>query len=139
MSVVSDLYTYLEAEGIAGGSTGWDLMRRRETDTPASDQLVVLSEDGGPEPEIAEASGIGDSALKDIGVQAMVRAGAWDGDASATKAQAIVTALHGEREITVGLTTYMRVRARTAEPVFVGFDALGRPRHTVAFLFLELV
>ena len=137
MGVVQDMFTYLEAEGIAGGSTEWDLQRRRLMDEPTEDQLVALTEDGGPEPEIAESEGIGDSALQDVGVLVTVQAAAWDGDGSLAKALEIHTALHGKRGITVGSKTYMRVKARTPEPVFLGFDDKGRPRHTIAFLLLS--
>jgi hypothetical protein len=109
-------------------------------DAPAENQLVVVTEDGGSEPEIsvpASPGGIGDSALHDIGVLVTVRAGPWDGDASAVKAQEIFDALHGQRSITLGSMPYMRVRARTPEPIFAGFDDNGKPRHTIAFMLLR--
>jgi len=136
MSAVQDVYDYLLDYGIAGGVTGWDLVRRRLTDTPVGDQVVVISEDGGPPPEIPSASGLGDSAMKDVGVQVMVRAAAWDGDASAQKAEEVYNALHGQRAVLLGSTEYMRVAARTGEPIFIGFDEQGRPRHTISFLML---
>jgi len=136
MSVVSDVYAYLEAQGLAGGSTGWTLVRRRLMDAPAEDQLVAVQEDGGLAPESAASAGIGDSAMQDIGVQVMVRAVPWDGDACAAKAQAIFAALHGQRDITLGSTLYYRVRALTPEPIFLGFDDRGRPRHTISFYCL---
>lgn len=136
MSAVNDVFTYLTAQGIAGGSTEWDLKRRRLMDAPATDQLVVLTEDGGRAPEIAETEGIGDSALQDVGVHVLVRAEAWDGDASAAKAQEVLDALHGRRDVQLDQTTYLRVRALTPEPVFLGFDEQGRPRHTVALRLL---
>ncbi len=140
MGVVSDVYTYLVDEGLAGGSTEWALTHRRKmTDvaTGVGDQLVVLTEDGGASPEIAESAGIGDSALMDPQVLVTVRAGAWDGDASFDQAQAIHDALHGQRNITVGSKTYLRVRALTPEPVFSGFDDKGRPEHTISFALLS--
>ena len=138
MSAVDDVYAYLIDQGIAGGSTAWSLARRRLMDAPAEDQIVVLMEDGGTAPEIPTDEGLGDSALQDAGVHATVRAGAWDSDASVAKAIEIYDALHGLLDTEVGSTTYMRVRARTAEPVFLDFDDKGRPRHTVAFLLLAL-
>jgi len=138
MSAVNDVFSYLEAQGIAGGSTLWALLRRRETDEPDTEQqLVVVAEDGGPEPEIPATEGIGDSALYDVGVLITVRAAAWDGDASAAKAKEIFDALHGKRGVTVGATTYIRVRCRSTEPIFVGFDDRGRPHHTLALLLLK--
>lgn len=139
MGVVSDVFTYLEAQGVAGGSTDWDLLRRRVADKDVTDQLVVLTEDGGGVPEIAESPGIGDSALKDMGVQVLVRGNPWDGDSSLTKAVEIFDTLHGLLDTLVGATTYLRVRAQTGEPVFVGFDERGRPRHTMSFLLLASV
>ena len=103
-----------------------------------ADQAVVVAEDGGPSGEIHTASGMGDSAIQDRGVMVMVRAAAWDGDASRTKAAAILAALHGLRNVQLvsGGTLYYRVRAMTPEAVFAGFDDTGRPRHTIAFRLL---
>jgi len=138
MSAVDDVFDFLEYNGIANGSTGWTLVRRRMLETPAEDQLVMVSEDGGGGPEIpAEAGTLGDAAMYDIGVLVIVRAARWDGDASATKAQEIFDALHGQRFVTVGSTEYLRVRARTPEPIFVGFDDNGKPRHTISFMLLR--
>lgn len=105
-------------------------------DAPAKDQLVVVTEDGGPLPEIPETEGMGDSAFGDIGVLLTVRAAQFDSDASETKAADIFDELHGKRDLTMGATTYLRVRARTPEPVFAGFDDQGRPQHTLAFMLL---
>ncbi len=138
MSAVDDVYDFLTDQGIAGGSTGWDLLRRRLMDAPVGNPVVVLTEDGGGQPEIPTDEGIGDSALQDVGVHVTVRAAPWDGDASAAKAIEIYDALHGLLDTEVGSTTYMRVRARTSEPVFLNFDDQGRPRHTIAFLLLAL-
>jgi len=136
MGAVQDVYDFIEAEGFAAGSTEWDLRRRRLMDELTKDQLVVVTEDGGPSPEIPDDSGIGDSAFQDIGVLVTVRAKAWDGDSGLNKASDIFDAMHGKHDLVVGSTTYLRVRAQTPEPVFVGFDDKGRPRHTVALLLL---
>lgn len=141
MSVVEDVYTYLEVQALAGGSTGWKLLRRRLTDDKdIPDKTVVVVEDGGPLPEIEEAEGIGDEAQRDLGVRIGVRGTAWDGDATSAKAQDILNALHGLRNVRLtgsGGTLYLRVRSLTPEPVFVGFDDRGRPQHTVAFRLLR--
>ncbi len=139
MGVVTDVFTYLEAQGVAGGSTEWALLRRRVMDQEVTDQLVVVTEDGGGAPEIAESPGIGDSALKDLGVQVLVRGNPWDGDSSLTKAVEVFDTLHGLLDTLVGATTYLRVKAQTGEPVFVGFDERGRPQHTLSFLLLASV
>lgn len=141
MGVVADLYDYLEAQGIAGGSTDWSLLRRRDMDEPAMQQLVVLTEDGGPAPEFPADTGIGDSAMQDSGVMVTVRGEPHDGDSSADKAAEIFAALHGQRDIVLGNASgsvqYYRVSAVTAEPVFIGFDERERPRHTIAFRLLH--
>lgn len=136
MSAVDDVFTFLTVGGYAGGSSDWDLLRRRTMDSPARDQLVVVMEDGGPLPEIPATEGIGDCAMEDLGILVRVRAGAWDGDASEVKAAEIRDALHGLRSTTIGSRQYLRARALTGEPVFAGFDDTGRPHHTVAFRLL---
>lgn len=138
MSRVDDVVAYLTAQTLAGGSTGWDLILRKMGDTPIKDQVVVVSEDGGPEPEIKTAAGIGSAAVGDGGVLITVRAKEWDGNTSKAKAVAILAALHGLRNVQLvgGGTTYYRIRALTPEPVFAGFDDTGRPRHTVGFRLL---
>lgn len=138
-TAVDDLYQFLETQGLAGGSTNWNLIRRRMGDDPITDQVVVLSEDGGLPPEIKETSGLGDTALEDPAVLVTVRAAEWDGDASRAKAGDIMAALHGMRNILVGTTTYIRIVAQTPEPVFAGFDEKGRPLHTLSFRMLSLV
>lgn len=140
MSAVDDVVAYIGPSGqnLAGGTTGWDLIRRKMGDDPIKDQVVVVAEDGGPLPEIHAVSGIGDAAVKDLGVLITVRAVQWDGDASKAKAAAVLAALHGQRNVTLGSTVYYRVRAMTPEPVFAGFDDTGRPRHTVAFRLLTV-
>jgi hypothetical protein len=137
VAAVDDVFAYLEAQGIAGGSTGWDCKRRRMMDGQgSSDQIVVLQEDGGPAPEIKVADGIGDSAMKDAGVLVTVRATQWKSDDSRSKAQAVFDALHGKIAAMIGSRTYLRVAALTPEPVWIGFDEQGRPRHTIAFRLL---
>lgn len=141
MSAVDDVYAYLGPSpgvALAGAGTAWDLQRRRITDAPEKDQVVVVSEDGGPPPGMKATAGVGDVALVDAGVHVSVRASQWDGDASKAKALAILTALHGQRNVQLVASgvTYYRIRALTPEPVFAGFDVAGRPRHTVSFRLL---
>lgn len=142
MSVVDDVMVYIVAQNspaIVGGATGWDIFRRRMTDEPSKDQVVVVSEDGGPEPEIKTSVGIGNAAVSDAGVLVSVRGKQWDGDSSKNKAFEIWTLLHGKRNIQLVApsgTTYYRIRALTPEPIFAGFDDTGRPRHTVGFRLL---
>lgn len=139
MAAVDDVYSYILAQNLAGGATGWTLIKRRVMDAPAADQLVVVSEDGGERSEQSAPSGIGDSALREPGVLVTVRAGAWDGNASLSKANAIRSALHGLRGTSLvgGGVVYFGVRAMTPEPVFAGFDGTGRPMHTIGFRLLR--
>jgi hypothetical protein len=138
VAAVQDVYDYLLAQTIAGGNTGWTLLRRVVTDAVgAADKLVVVSEDGGPPPEIHAGAGLGSAAVGDAGVMLTVRAGAKaGGDASFAKAEEIRANLHGRRNVTVGSITYARVTAMTPEPVWAGFDEQGRPLHTVALRLL---
>lgn len=131
MGAVSDVQTYLAAQSVVDGATGWTSVRRRMHDQ--ADKLVVISEDGGPPPDMPASSGVGSGALKDPGVQVIARGEPWDGDSSRSKAQDVYDALHGLRDTTLGATTYLRVRAMTSEPVFLGFDENGRPSHSIAF------
>lgn len=143
MGVVDDLYTFILNGGLAGGATGWQLLRRRMADKESGgvEQQVVISEDGGDQAEIKVASGIGDSALSDPGALITVRAAAWDSDASSAKAAALYAALHGllSSSLVGGGSVYFRVRALTAEPVFAGYDDQGRPIHTISLRLLKLV
>lgn len=138
-TTVSDVYAYLVAQGIAPSST-WDMFTRRLVDQPAKDQLIVIQEDGGFSPEQPASSGLGDSALAWPGVMVTVRAGAWDADSSFAKAEAIRALLHGKRDLqlSTGGTRYFGISAMTPEPVFAGFDDIGRPMHTISFRLLKL-
>lgn len=141
MAAIDDVFEYIKSQGLAGGNTGWALLRRRVTDT-TSDQEVVVSEDGGVEPEMTAAAGIGDSALEDPAVMVTVRAKAWDGDASRDKADDVLLALHGKCDIVLAPPNgdrYLRIRAQSPAPVFAGFDDQGRPLHTISFRMLRLV
>jgi len=136
LDLVSDVYNYLNASGLVGGSTGWALIRRKVSDAPTPDQCVIISEDGGPPSEQWAAEGIGDSAMRDPAVHIMVRGKPWDGDASGYKALEIYNLMHSKRGITMGSHYYFRIQSRTASPLFLGFDERGRPQHTLSFLCL---
>lgn len=136
MGVVDDVQAYLTAQGLVDGSTSWTSRRRWESDVDV-DRLVILTEDGGPPPEIAETEGIGDSAEADVGVQVRVRGQPHQGDDAAEKAKAILDQLHGQRSVTMNGTTYLRVRAQTPVPVFAGWDDRNRPNFTTSFRLLR--
>jgi hypothetical protein len=131
---------HLQAQSpeIIDGTSGWASVRRRVNDA-LGDQLVVITEDGGFEPETPSPTGIGDSALKEPAVQVRVRAGPWDGDAAVAKAQEIFDVLHGLLRTEMGYGFYMRVKAQTAGPVFIGFDTKNRPEVTVSFRAVQAV
>lgn len=137
-NAANDVFNFLVAQNLAGGTSGWDIKRRSIIDSSVGDKLVVVSEDGGSPPEMPAAAGIGDAVLADKGVLVTVRGVAADSDASFQKANAILVALHGLRgvELVSGGGVYFGIRALTSEPVFAGFDARVRPLHTVAFRLL---
>ena len=137
MGVVADVRTFLVEEGIVDGATDWLSAPRRIHD--GSDQLVVLTEDGGMRPMVPAPTGtMGGGALKIPAIHITVRAKPWDGDSSMAKAQEIYDALVGKAG-TIGSTHYLVVSAQTADPIFVGFDDKGRPRHTIAFNMMTSV
>jgi hypothetical protein len=137
MSIVADVQAYLADRGVVDGSTGWPSVRRRVHD--GSDRLVILTEDGGFEPEIGVAGGIGDAAYRDPQVQVRVRGAAWDGDGAEEVAQMAYDALHGLMGVEIGSTRYLRVAALTGGPVFIGFDGNGRPEFTCSYRFAVAV
>lgn len=141
MAAVDDVVNYLEAQGLAGGTTGWSLLRRRIMDEPAADKLVVVGEDGGGVPEIKASAGLGSDALEDPAVMVTVRGEPLDSDASLAKADAILGALHGLRSVTLtsGGDIYLGIRAQASEPIFAGYDEKRRPIHTISFRLLKLL
>lgn len=139
MSAVADVQTYLAAQGLVDGATQWPSVRRTMGDDADPDQpsrLVGIMEDGGPPPDIPADQGVGVAADVDPGVQVLVRGAPWDGDGCVAQCEAIRTALHGLQDATLGATTYIRVRAMTPQPVWLGYDGKGRPTCSVAFRLL---
>jgi hypothetical protein len=132
VSAVADLQTYLDDQGIIDGSTDWPSVRRRLHDGTVAEpvnQLVVLTEDGGPQPETPADEGMGDCAWRFPTVQVRVRGDRLDSDAAEAKAQEIYDALHGQLGVTMGEVEYAGVHA-LSEPLFIGFDEKGRPEFT---------
>lgn len=137
---VDDVYAYLLAQGVFGGATHWTGVKRRFTDNPGGDQVVIIQEDGGGMSEQHAEAGIGDSALSQPNVLVSVRAAAWDGNASFAKALAIKETLHGVRGVQLNPpdgSTYLGVVAVTPEPIFAGFDTTGRPLHTLSYRLMR--
>lgn len=137
MSAVADLQAYLEDQGLIGGSSGWPFTRRVLHD--GSDQLVILTEDGGGRPEIHADTGIGDMACQDPAVQVRVRGEPHDHDTAHDKAEEILRAVHGLRGAMLGSTEYVRVASQTSEPIYIGQDAKRRPEFTLSFRMMSLV
>jgi hypothetical protein len=131
MSLVADVQSYLAALDIIDGSSEWPSVRRHAHDDTA--RLVVLTEDGGGEPETPSPTGIGDSAMMEPAVQVLVRGDPQDSDAAEAKAAEIFVALHGLLQTEVGTMTYARIKAQTPGPLFIGFDESGRPEFTISF------
>lgn len=133
MNGVQDVYDFILAEGLAGGATGWALVRRNIEDHPG-DQLVGVTEDGGSPPEM------GSAAVREPGVQVRVRGAANDGDGVQAKAEAIFSALHGlANAVSVGGGTYLRVEAMTSGPVMFRDDKKRWNATTTYMLLGELV
>jgi len=135
MGVVEDVQSYLEDQGLTDGSTEWKSLRRNRQDK--QDRIVVITEDGGPEPEIYKATGIGDAAVRDSGAQILVRAERLNGDEAYEKAKEIYDALHGLTATTLGETEYIRVVALTSEPAVLQ-DENERPLITWAYRLMAL-
>ena len=143
--MVKDVADFIEAEGLAGPGTDWQISHRRLFE--GEDRMVVVTEDGGLEPEIKTERGIGSGALEEPVVQIRVRGRPWHSDEAAAKLNEIKAALHSQLHTTIGSGYYLRVKAQTAEPVFIGFDIgsgsdqgrKGRPEFTMSFRCLRRV
>jgi hypothetical protein len=82
---------------------------------------------------------MGDSALMEPAIQVRVRSGPGQSDAARAKMQEIIDVLHGVLSQTIGSTHYLRIKAQTSEPAFIGFDVRGRPEFTMSFRALRAV
>lgn len=136
MGAVNDVRTHLQSAGLIDGATGWVSVKRFEHDD-GGNQQVIITEDGGPTPEMKASQGIGDSALGDAGVQVRVRGEPHKASDTKSKAQEIIDELHGQRGLVISGTTYYRIRSLTREPVFAGYDDDRRPSHTASFRLLS--
>jgi len=139
VGLVDDVQAYLQSQDVIDGSTEWPSVRRNMSDN-LPDQLVVFAEDGGFEPETPAPQGsMGDAALAEPAVQVRVRGEPWDGDSAEAKAAEIYDALHGLLRTDMGSQHYLRVKAQTSSPVFIGYDERGRPEFTQSFRALRAV
>lgn len=129
MGAVKDVYDWLGAEGLVGST--WVVIERTRTDN-IQNRVIVVVEDGGPEPEVGADSGIGSAAMAFPGVLLRFRGEPGQAIEVQEKAQDIQNRLHGLRGVDIGDNHYLEVRVLTSEPIFVGFDEKKRPEFTVA-------
>ena len=106
-------------------------------DTP--DHQLVITADGGDQPQIPANDGIGDVARQRDGIQILCRSDPNNGDQALSLLETIYDALHGLNATTLGDTTYIGVRARTAAPVPLGSDDKGRSMFSHSYLLHRLV
>lgn len=135
MSMVEDVQEHLRDRGIVDGSSDWPSIQRivhDGTKTSPVHRLVILTEDGGFEPEPPSFSGIGDSAFEWPNVQVRVRGAKGEGVEAYEKMMEIRDALHGRRNETVGYTHYIAVKALSGI-LYIGLDSVERPEFTLSF------
>lgn len=114
MSAVFDVQDFLALRGVVDGSTTWPSVQRDVNDS--SNQLVVISEDGGETPEAGSFEGSGDAAIARPWVQVLVRGNPNDGPSVAEKMEEVKATLHGRYGVLMGSNTYLAVTA-LSEPV----------------------
>lgn len=110
MSVVEDFQQILKDAGVVDGGTGWTSFRRVLPDEP--DDVVVITEAGGPDPE----AGTG---VEQPFVQ--VRTRAKRPSAARTKLDECIAALAERTEVTVNGTRYAWIY-RSGEVAYLGLD-----------------
>ncbi|MFP3947153.1 MAG: minor capsid protein [Longimicrobiales bacterium] len=130
-SLVSDLQTYLAAQGIVDGDTDWVSTRHQPHDGQA--RLVTIAVDGGPAPEVGTSQGLGSAAARNPGVQVRCRGRAGKGDEAEAKAREILDHLHGRTGVTMDGTRYWGIEAVTSDPIEVGADDNNRPEFSISF------
>lgn len=130
-SLVNDLQTYLQAQGLVDGDTEWVSTRHQPHD--GQDRLVTIAADGGPSPEVGASQGLGSAAARTPGVQVRCRAEAGNGDAAETKAREILDQLAGRTGVTMDETYYWGIEAVTSDPLPVGADDNNRPEFSISF------
>lgn len=121
MALLDDILTRLVSEGAVRGSTGWGAQLSVMTDDP--DQLVVLFERGGEEPDLSEST-YDDQLVFEV----QVRAARFGYAAARTKVQDVFDALNDAAP-----TGYAYVFAREAGPRQLGYDKQNRPVLSMTF------
>lgn len=130
--VLADVQDYLRDLDLIDGTTDWLSVRRRAHDE--EDQLVILTEDGGPVPEIFAPVGIGAASMAFSNVQVRVRGIPHDGDGPRAKLAEIFGVLDSALGVEMGVTRYELVRATASEPAAF-MDDKARWNFTQVFTF----
>ena len=136
MGVVEDFQLDLQTAGIVDESSGWPSVRRVVHD--GSDRLVVLTEDGGFEPEPPTNAGLGDIAFEWPAVQIRVRGDQNEGDEAFAKIIEIRDRLHGRQYATIGYSDYIWVKAQSGV-IPIGLDERKRPEFTLSFRAMQRI
>lgn len=130
MGMVADFQMHLQDHGIIDGSSDWPSVQRIVHDGSA--RLVILTEDGGLEPETPSPEGLGDSATEEPAVQVRVRGAKGEGPEALAQITEIRNAMHGLLRQQVGYTVYDRIKAQS-QAIYIGLDAKDRPEFTLSF------
>lgn len=114
MSLVKDFGWYLVEQGIAGGSTGWELGHESLVQSP--DQYIALYE-----PSSAVDTG---TTMERRRFQVLVRSARWDADGGSSKANEIMQVLH-RNGLNINETFYTGIIA-IQSPGLIRVDELDR-------------
>ena len=130
MAIEDDMLSILRTAGLIDGDTGWT--GRAEWMPPTGDKIVLVSGYGGSMP--SASTGPGRVGWDEPSVQIRVRGPVNDLAAAKDKLAAIDAALRPTSDAafpqTVGDVTYLWVKARQSEPLFLGKDGNDRPEYT---------
>ena len=124
--ILDEVGSYLEAQGLVGGATGWPWFQALTPATP--DQCVVLFEAGGEGRPVSTSDLLG---LEQPRFQIKVRGKALKDDPAAygtarAKLQAILDVLHGLTGATFSSASYPYIFAQ-GNALPLGQDENGRP------------
>lgn len=111
--------SYLEAQSVAGGSTGWPINKFRSA---VHGKVVVLQQTGGPPPEQAS-----DRRWENPTFQILIQGDPLAAEATSDKAEEIMRAL--DRASTV--SGFVDVFAQQSGPLSLGLNERQEPRFAV--------
>lgn len=125
MGMAGDIGTWLAAEGLVGGSTGWRFSEQYRNE--AQHRLVVAAQFAGFAPDHR-------TSLERPGLQVSVRAGEFETDVAEAKVNEIFRALIDQTNwpATIGGTSYRAIKAQQS-PFLLEFDGNRRPVWVVNF------